>query len=99
MGEVEGEHRCQPQMAPIGNSGRIPLGADLRSADAASARAAGKGPGRPWRVFPLLTGLGNHVVFFDPLADNLLARDRDLGPWEEDEAVKLIAGIDAARTF
>ena len=58
-----------------------------------------KDPGRPWRVFPWLAGLGNHVVLFDPLADNLVARDSDLGSWEEDEAVELIASIDAARTF
>ena len=56
-------------------------------------------PGRPWRVFPRLACLGNHVVLFDPLADNLVARDRDLGSWEEDEAVELIASTDAARTF
>jgi hypothetical protein len=55
--------------------------------------------GRPWRVFPWLAGLGNHVVLFDPLADNLAARDSDLGSWEEDEAVELIASIDASRTF
>ena len=56
-------------------------------------------PGRPWRVFPGFTALGNHVVFFDPLADNLVARDSDLGFLDEDEVVKLIAGVDAARTF
>ncbi len=56
-------------------------------------------PGRPWRVFPGLSALGNHVVFFDPLADNLVARDSDLGSLDEDEVVKLIAGVDAARTF
>ena len=58
-----------------------------------------KDPGRPWRVFPRFAGLGNHVVLFDPLADNLVARDRDLGSWEEGEGVELIASIDAARTF
>jgi len=61
--------------------------------------APDKDSGRPWRVFPGLAGLGNHVVLFDPWAQNLVARDSDLGSWEEDEAADLIAGIDAARTF
>ena len=56
-------------------------------------------PGRPWRVFPGLARLGSHVVLFDPSAENLVARDSDLGSWEEDEVVDLIGRIDATRTF
>ena len=55
--------------------------------------------GRPWRVFPKLDALCEHVVFFDSGANHLVSSEKELGSWDEEQVVSLLDGVSEGSVF